>query len=259
MGRRLSRSHPRRHRDRHHAQPVLDRVPRPERSHRHARPSNPIHPRRARGRPRLQGRPLQHRRARPVPDGCPGRCDPGCVPGGRSLVHRCSAGSRRGPGCGCRLRLRPRLAEGVYRRSRSRGHDHAQLRGPGHRLVGSDWAAALGNGDVRTYRRRRPGSAADPRRQQRPSAALGRAYRLRGGPDRMVDPLSHDDRLRGPHRRRQSRRGSLCRHAPAPPHHRDHGRSRPACRTRRRHRGSSACSTTCRPRTPRPSASMPSR
>ncbi len=72
-----------------------------------------------------------------------------------------------------------------------------------------------GHRDLRAHRRRRRRGAADARRQRRPPVALGRAHRLRGRPHRVVDPLSHHRRLRGPHRGCQPRRRTLRGHAAA--------------------------------------------
>ena len=137
----------------------------------HARQHDAAPARRPGGRPRLQGRPVQHRRPGPVPDGRP------------RLGHRRRPAARRarrsspipsslvaGHDLRRRLGLHPGLPQGGLGRPRSRHHDHAQLRR--HRDPGGGGQRAA---QRRRLGRRRSRSPSATRRSRSSSAGTARS------------------------------------------------------------------------------------
>ena len=138
---------------------------------------------RARRRPRVQGRPVQHRRHRP---GAGRRLHRRRSSGPRSRSSRSRSRSRSrslaGALGGAAYGFIPGVPQGVHRRPRGRRDDHAELargdrdRRPRERRLQDHRT------DVRPDRRRRQCRAADPLRPRRQSRDPDRP---RGRPDRL--------------------------------------------------------------------------
>ena len=207
------------------------------RDRQHARLHDPAGPRRPVGRAGVQGRPLQHRRAGPVPDGRPRRrsrsasqssdrrrsspCRSPCWPG-------CSAGP---PGASSRASSRPsRAPTRSSRRSCSTTSRSAILAAAVSGPLDQPGSPSPITDDV--------GNAALPD-HHRPQRAHRHPPGARGGLPRRVAAGPDDARLRDPDGRRQPRRRAIRRHAPTLAHRPDDdagGRSSPAPPGRQRAR-----------------------
>ena len=180
------------------------RVGRLERGHRqHAHHHDAAAPRRAGGRPRLQGRPVQHRRPGPVPDGR-ARVGHRRRPAPGQPAHRRDPGvaDRRHDLRG-RVGLHPGLPEGVLGRPRGRHHDHAQLHRHRHPGCGRQRAARTSSAP-----RRRPPRRSATRRCRSSSAGTATiAHHLRADHGRPVrlPALPDDARVRDQDRRARTR------------------------------------------------------
>ncbi len=156
--------------------------------------------------PGLQGRTVQHRRARPVPvrhcrgygRGHDGGIDP-------ELVHHGAASPRRRGAVRSRGRVHPGLPQGHVRGPRGRDHDHAQLRLRVRDLLGHQRAAGPAQRSPANHRRREQSERgpADPpwpgrAHQLRPGRPCRDPDRAVGGAGHVVPALSDDARVRDP-------------------------------------------------------------
>ena len=177
------------------------------------------HPRRPGGRPRLQGRPVQHRRHGPVPHGRArrrgGRRAWPTQPPSIAIPVAFMAGALPAPPAG----FIPGALKAFTGRPRGRHDDHAQLHRRRHPRLPRHRTAARPRALVRPDRRRRQRGAADlPRPRPATSASSSRCH---GRPGRLVAPVPDDARLRDPDRRREPDAARYAGMRPAPDHRPD--------------------------------------